>query len=265
MKLRYGISAFALVFGSALVAPSCGGTSTNSPQVECEAGVTRECVGFNACRGGQICMQTGNWSGCACDNPPSGLGGEAGRSVGQTGGAGPSLGGGTSGELNGPGSGGAAGSSGITPPGPGPGDDPCPPDAQLLLDCSGQCRPTDKCTLNGCPQLLVARMPVKGETLYVRTPKAPGANRCACVPAQQSYVFNVGDGEDVANPRLVFARVESPWVSALTPVSDLCSAEPAPRPDCHAGIGGFLILTSDPDAPARNVKITRRVPEEACE
>jgi hypothetical protein len=163
MKLRYGISTFALVIGSALVVPSCGGSSTsNGDDPACADGATRSCVGPGACEGGQMC-RSGSWSDCLCGSTTGGSNGQGGATPGVGGTGTWQAGSGGTGTSQ-------AGSAGHA------GHD-CPPPEKLLMDCSGDCAADKPCTATTCNEALTVHVPAVGEW-YVRTGNA--RERCRC-------------------------------------------------------------------------------------
>jgi hypothetical protein len=210
MKLRYGISTFALVIATAFAAPSCGG---NDQDAGCDDGATRSCVGPGACEGGQICRQ-GRWSDCVCEGANSEAGGAGGAAAGAS-----AHSSGAGGE-NANGGGGAATSGNG---GAGGETSPCPPADQLLFDCSGECAPDKPCYPLAC-HVVDIDVPGDGTPVYVRTARVTSGNQCDCGPLDwPDYVMTVR----FAQSNSVRVEVEAPWSLLRRKVgADTCTSEP---------------------------------------
>ena len=239
---------FAALAIATFVSAACGSSDDgNLNHQTCTPGDTRTCVGPGACNGGQVCGSDGNWGGCDCGGGTGGNAGYAGQTSGGSGGAAPDGGGasggqgGTAGVAGGGGSGattgGAAGSAGAS------GDDPCY--TPLTCDYTKTCDPNaPDCVSSMCHTLALLGDPVPRS---VRLPAHP-AN---CCPG--SFVAHVAIDDGV----IAVARVtvSPPWYVEPWPGGAKVCSPPAGA-SCLIDLNGsFLVFTTDPDAPARNLLI----------
>ena len=214
-----------------------GGTTASPPGV-CEPGRQLSCACPGGVEGYQVCAADGDtWEQCVCPPTP-----------------------------------GASGAGGATHSG----DEPCPP-LPAVVNCSDQCGgPTDNCTQVECPNppsFVMTYPSVSGA--WVRTPSAPGVDRCGCQDA------------GVSSPPEYAMVVRVPWNSNMVLRADV--APPwqlrAVEPDgtvthCNVSDGSTCVLfgsRSDPmlpdriyiftyeaNAPASNVAIRRAAAGETC-
>ncbi len=247
------------VLCGAMALPSCGSDQdlASPNQVECGPGTRLE--------GGRCVVDEGG----AGSGGSTASGGASGQAVGGEGGSATGGTGGDSGGGEGGGAGGAdAGAAGS--PGPGPEDDPCPPEG-LPMDCSGQCDVVSpRCEMATCREEGPYGVTVteESELPYIfRTPSHPGVDP-ACGelcdgPVETAYGTGVKViiKEEVPNTVLK-ATVGSPWRIVIMDYmwADYCITPTTPYGcDCswEGSYTAFVVVTDDPNAPARNVKIER--------
>jgi hypothetical protein len=245
----------------AAAAGAAGGPSTTTG---CAPGDTRTCVGPGACHGGQTCGNDAHWSSCDCGVQNSGgsssSAGAAATSggVGVAGSSGQSVGGFTdiAGATADAGAGNEAGAANQSS-----GDEPCPSSA-ISVDCSGQCG--DKPAVCDKPCFgSVALSSISPGMVLARTPSHVGSNpayavsNCHCqdpAETQFAYEFTVGFSQS-STATASHVSVPAPWY--LYNINPLGCAPPA---DLYFGcvntnVHGFIIWTTDPNAPAVNLKV----------
>ena len=241
-----------------LATPMCGGSSTSpadttGPEPGCVPGRRVECPCDDGTTSSQVCSDSGmTYLACECDGP--------GPSAGA-----PSVGGGGTGIV-------AAGTGGLDDSGGAPSpagagssdggesaqagapslDDPCP-DAVEIVNCSSTCDNQETCVVSRCyTPLEHQRINVTNVPAVVRTPASPGDQYCeACELDVPAAVANITIEGPVGAPYRY--EVDPPWVilPSGAPGHDLCGGA-----QCLIWSQAVLIATTDPDAPARNVKIS---------
>jgi hypothetical protein len=241
-----------------------GGDADSSPDEElCSPGDTRECVGPGACRGGQICSESG-WSDCDCAGSVA-AGGETGgegndsRALAGAGGEAPTTGGASTSQ---------AGATGIdyTP-------DECPPTVGCFtppLDCGGDC-PHPGCEIPECPIVSTCRMEVYGtkvlsteldtDTAIARIPSAATiGGPCECASGTPIVAKFLTDLVPPQPTDVTHYEVRLPWHLGLPTDGTQC-APVAPTQcqnhDRYSPYNRLQAWTTDPDAPAVNVHMKR--------
>lgn len=136
-----------------------------------------------------------------------------------------------------------------------PGDDPCPPVVDSLdriVNCSKTCPPVDEPECRGYPGPGSVAIAEDSFVRVVRTPAKPGADgdkwRDPGCPLQKWYAARITiTGAGASNE--VRARVAAPWFL----VDSVCVG-PKAGTSCMVG-HYFQVVTTDPNAPSRNVEI----------
>lgn len=237
----------------ALVAPltlGCGsdGSALNTPPaLTCGAGTVAV--------GGECVPVDGGTGGAAGSGGAAGQGGTAGAAGSSTGGE-------------------DAGADAMEAGGggPGPDDDPCP--AQPVeLDCSDQCGgPTALCAGATCSLEPFSSVIIEDSSAYpyvFRTPSHPGVDpacEAACqeqtyfpqtiAPAKYGMIVTVNAPDDQS--KVLKVKVGPPWWIEITAESvPYYCLDWSPVQDCQVDTQAtgltVMILTDDPNAPARNV------------
>jgi len=248
-----------------VVTPKCGGSSSTpskgATEKVCEPGRQVQCACPAGQAGVQACNQEGSTYGvCECRSISDGTSGQAGVSGANAapgGGASMTIGAGSGGQEAGGGESGGSGQAGAASA---IGDDPCP-DVKPLVNCSSTCLDPQECVVSKCNSSTVGRRvyyvtPSLGGVATIRTPSGPGVAGCESCSDGISAVATIVLEGDSFDP--VMYEVDPPWyIAAFGAAQGNAICEESGRP-CHAQTSTepVLIATSDPNAPARNIRIT---------
>jgi hypothetical protein len=151
--------------------------------------------------------------------------------------------------------------------------DPCPtsgPTGGVELDCDRTCCSADpvcvsqeddagtipRCTAASCSGAPIALPTIAAEYYVVRTPNAPGADpACAQNCSSGSYAYGLGFQLNTNQPNGVSVTVGSPWVIVQSSTPYCPEADAAAQTGCvYIDVyKPVYVLTTDPNAPARNI------------
>lgn len=153
------------------------------------------------------------------------------------------------------------------------GDTPaaCPTDAKVLLDCSGTCIPKGaQCAINSCATANAFALPpifTSADQLpaVLRTPDHPGTDpKCLadCAAGDTVWVFGFHYKLPADSKKAVWMTVDPPWHFTFNfethcTYSKVGSSKYPPQ-QCIPGLAdddAFFVYTTDPAAPARNVRL----------
>jgi|GEM_PF-2647402 len=219
--------------------------------------------------GGQLNSQGGANQNAGNSGTGNAGSSQAGAEQGGSGGAG--IGGSSAGSSQGGKSGtgatsGQGGSGGVGTTEPGPGDDPCPPDNELDLNCSKTCGGALKidCTPYSCPDKFGGKvlkivspqqLPIIIRTPVVNGPAPECASYCGLEKLPTSVIFIRPQLNNAIN---LIVRTSPPWY--IGDYGAACTMKESEKVYCKKIEGSPLdyisILTDDEMSPSRNIHIT---------